>query len=58
MDDSLKEVYCGQYCHACVHFDKLGFEDPCDECLSEPANTYSHKPVKYEEKEKNNGHST
>ena len=52
MDESLKEVYFGQYCHTCVYFDKLGFEDPCDECLSEPANTYSHKPVKYVEKEK------
>ena len=28
-----------------------------DDCLSEPANTYSHKPTKYVEKEKKNENS-
>lgn len=54
MNDSYKEVYFDQYCHTCVHCDKPGYEDPCDDCLSEPVNVYSHKPVKYVEKEKKN----
>lgn len=54
MDDSYKEVYFDSYCHTCIHFDKAGCEEPCDECLSEPVNLYSHKPTKYVEKEKNN----
>lgn len=55
MNDSYKEVYFDQYCHTCIHFDKPGYEDPCDDCLSEPVNVYSHKPTKYVEKEKKNG---
>lgn len=51
MNDSYKEVYFGQYCPTCVHCDKICHEEPCDECLSEPVNVYSHKPVKYVEKE-------
>lgn len=51
MDDVLKEVYFDQYCQTCAHFDKSGCEEPCNECLGEPANVYSHKPVKYVEKE-------
>ena len=27
-------------------------KDPCNECLGEPANLHSHKPVYYEEDEK------
>lgn len=52
MDDSYKEVYFGEYCKTCMHCDKAETDDPCDDCLSEPVNVYSHKPVKYEEKEK------
>ena len=54
MDEAYKEVHFDSYCHTCVHFDKAGCEEPCDECLSEPANLYSHKPTKYVEKEKKN----
>lgn len=51
MEDLYKEVYFGQYCKKC-RYEKLSEgESPCDECLEEPANLYSHKPVKYEEKE-------
>lgn len=51
MEDSYKEVYFGQYCKSCKHFDKPESEDPCDDCLTVPVNTYSHKPVNYEEKQ-------
>ena len=54
MNEAYKEVYFvyfNQYCHTCIHCDKPGCEDPCDECLGEPVNVYSHKPTKYVEKE-------
>ena len=50
--DGLKEVYFNQYCKTCQHKDVDESEDPCDECLNEPVNSYSHKPVNYEEKER------
>lgn len=48
--DDYKEVYFDQYCKTCKHFDKEETEDPCFECLDEPTNYASHKPVKYEKK--------
>lgn len=45
-----KEVYFDQYCKTCKHKDLDEHEDPCDECLNEPQNLYSHKPVNWEEK--------
>ena len=54
MDDSYKEVYFGEYCKTCMYCDEAETDDPCDDCLSEPVNVYSHKPVKYVEKEKKN----
>lgn len=51
MDEGYKEVYFHEYCKLCKYKDLKDTEDPCNECLSEPANLYSHKPVKYKEKE-------
>ena len=45
-----KEVYFSQYCVTCKHKDLKEEEDPCDECLSNPSNEDSHKPVRYESK--------
>lgn len=45
-----KEVYFHKYCKTCEHREVKNHEEPCDECLSEPTNWNSHKPVKYEEK--------
>ena len=53
--EGYKEVYFEQYCKTCKHKDTNEADDPCDECLSEPMNIYSHKPTKYVEKEKKNG---
>lgn len=50
MEDSYKEVFFADYCKSCKHCDKPESEDPCDDCLASPMNTYSHKPVNYEEK--------
>ena len=43
------EVYFKQYCETCKHKKKEDREDPCNECLENPVNLYSHKPVRYEE---------
>lgn len=51
MEDTYKEVYFGEYCKNCKYWEKLETDDPCDECLENPVNLYSHKPVCWEEKE-------
>ena len=50
MEESYKEVYFDQYCKTCEHEKLKEADDPCDECLNNPVNLYSHKPVMYEEK--------
>lgn len=52
MDSEYKEVYFDKYCSTCKHKPVKDDEEPCDECLSEPINLYSHKPIKWEEDEK------
>lgn len=46
-----KEVYFGNYCARCIHWDLEEHEDPCHECLNNPVNLGSVKPVKFEEKQ-------
>lgn len=46
-----KEVYFNEYCKKCKHEKLKETEEPCCECISEPTNLHSHKPIKYEEKE-------
>ena len=50
MEDIYMEVYFDQYCKKCRHEKSGETEHPCDECLAEPMNLYSHTPVKFEEK--------
>lgn len=50
-EETYKEVYFGQYCAICKHEKKLENERPCAECLDNPINLHSHKPVNWEEKE-------
>lgn len=50
METEYKEVYFDQYCSSCKHCDVDEAETPCAECLEEPVNLYSHKPVKWEGK--------
>lgn len=55
MHDTLKpeqEVYFDQYCKKCKHKKKKDTEEPCFECLGNPVNYQSHKPVKWESKKK------
>lgn len=48
-EDGMKEVYFYPYCGTCAHKDLAEDEDPCDGCLGNPVNLYSHKPVGYKE---------
>ena len=52
MEGDMKEVYFNKYCNTCVNKDTKEIEDPCYDCLNEPGNVDSHKPVHWEEKEK------
>lgn len=51
MEEDYKEVYFGQYCVTCQHEKLLETDYPCRVCLDHPVNLYTHKPVKWEEKE-------
>ena len=51
LDHEYKEVRFDLYCKTCKNEDVKDVEEPCNECLDNPINLYSHKPVKYEEKE-------
>ena len=46
-----REVRFDIYCKNCLYRDKNEEDDPCDECLENPVNAYSHKPVYYKEEE-------
>ena len=48
-DNEQKEVYFHLYCNKCKHKDVKDVKDPCNECLDNPYNDHSHKPVKFEE---------
>lgn len=51
VDSDLREVSYEKYCGICKHADCPEHEDPCFECLDNPLNYYTEKPVKWEEKE-------
>lgn len=48
MEDQYKEVYFYEYCKSCKYKNVLETEEPCNECLTNPENLYSHRPVKWE----------
>lgn len=50
MQTDTKEVYFNIYCKLCKHQLIKEIEDPCHECLNNPTNTNSHKPVMFEKK--------
>lgn len=55
---SYKEVYFHEYCKSCKHKNVKENEEPCEECLSEPTNLNSHKPLNYEKGTSTNERST
>lgn len=46
-----KEVFFDEYCSKCKNYECKEDEDPCHECLENPVNEHSHKPVMFEEME-------
>ena len=48
IDHEYKEVYFSEYCKTCKYKGVKDVEEPCNSCLDEPINLFSHKPVKYE----------
>ena len=52
MDIFNKIVQFDKYCEKCIHYDKDQSEFPCDDCLSNPTNINSNKPIYFKEKEK------
>ena len=51
MQFEYKEVDFKKYCETCEHKDVNEVKDPCHECLSNPANSHSKKPINYKKKE-------
>ena len=51
MDIFNKIVQFDKYCEKCIHYDKDQSEFPCDDCLSNPTNINSNKPIYFKEKE-------
>lgn len=51
MEDGYKEVYFSQYCGICKFMKRGEDDEPCCECLNNPVNLNSHKPVKWQVKE-------
>ena len=45
-----REVGFLKYCETCKYKEVEEVEDPCNECLDEPYNEYTDKPIKWEEK--------
>lgn len=51
MEELIKEVYFDIYCKECKYRNLKEEFDPCRECLTQPYNYDSHKPINFKEKE-------
>lgn len=45
--DDQKLVNFEVFCPKCKHYAKSGSEEPCNQCLTKPTNTWSHKPINF-----------
>ena len=52
MEKLYREVKYDKFCPTCKHEKKPETGAHCAECIDEPLNLYTEKPVKWEEKEK------
>lgn len=52
MENEGKIVDFHKYCETCKHFETKEWEEPCNECLENPTNKYTTRPVCYKEDEK------
>ena len=50
INNEQKEVYFDQYCKTCKNVNSKATDEPCNNCLSNPMNNNSHKPVNWEKK--------
>ena len=50
--DGYKFVNFKDKCNTCIHKNISSTDEPCDKCLSEPANYQSTTPIKYEAADK------
>lgn len=50
MENNVKIVDFHKYCKTCKHSKKKDIEEPCDECLDNPTNKNTSRPVNWEEK--------
>lgn len=50
-DNHEKFVNFRLYCPKCAHYEASPDDEPCNECLTNPVNVESEKPVMYKEKE-------
>ena len=48
-----KEVYFDKYCSKCEYKNRPESANPCWDCLDEPANVDSHKPLYFKEASEN-----
>lgn len=46
-----KEVFYYEYCSKCKYWPLNEDDEPCDECLNQPYNEHSHKPIMFKPKE-------
>lgn len=53
-DDIFKEVRFDLYCSQCKEEKTKETDDPCNECLAEPINQHSNKPIHFKKKKENN----
>lgn len=51
MENEYKIVEFEKYCKTCKHKKVKDVKDPCNDCLDNPVNANSKKPVNYEEEE-------
>lgn len=51
--NEIKEVYYKEYCKKCKYVKLKEYEDPCNDCLGQPYNYNSHKPIHFEEESMN-----
>lgn len=52
MDYPDKEVRFDKYCKTCIHKDYPETAEPCMECLLDPVNYETEKPIRWEEKKR------
>lgn len=50
MENNIKIVDFDQYCDKCKHTRVTWDDEPCLECLANPTNIDSRRPIKYEKK--------